>query len=331
MKKWLLLSFLPTIAFAGYYGTPESGCTSLDFRNDVLGDVRNQRDVAWCYGFTAADMLGNTHYVPEKISAAHISMSYNDTKLGRLARWLSINIIKPTEENRSVAHQTGFNMFAIRKAQATGWCPERVLPSEFWTKMVRVSDTWVEVIQPLKESMLDIAALYKNRHALTADTLPYYFAFKNVDAAKFLELLQTKKLDNFYADLSEEVCKDDIQEFDKHWKVKMVIRNSRIFGRLNEQLNLGRVVGLDYDSRVLANLKNPKLSLSELHTSTIVGRRWKAETQSCQYLVRNSYGQECSTRYDAGIECEAGHLWLDESRIYPNMTSIVYMLSPRVR
>ncbi len=330
MKKWLLISFLPTMAFA-YYGTPEFQCTSLDLRNETLGNVRNQRDVAWCYGFTAADMLGNTFQTPEKISAAYLSMSYNETKLGQAARWLSLNIIRPTEENRSVAHQTGFNKIALDRAMKTEWCPESILPSEFWTKMTKTEHGWLPSKQPLKESMLDIAALYKNRDELTEENLPYYFAFKNINAGKFLKVLQTKKLDRFYAALSEEICQNDLHEFDKHWKVKMVLRNSRIFNRLNEQLNLGRVVGLDYDSRVLVNLQNPKLSLSELHTSTIVGRRWKAQTQSCQYLVRNSYGSDCTTRYDAGIECEAGHLWLDESKIYPNMTSIVYMLSPRVR
>jgi hypothetical protein len=108
----------------------------------------------------------------------------------------------------------------------------------------------------------------------------------------------------------------------------MVIRHKNIFWRINEQLNLGRLVALDYDGRVLENKNNQRISVEELHTSSIVGRRWNKTEQSCQYLIRDSFGKDCS-QYDPRLECSEGYLWLNEEDIFRNMTSVVYLLSGR--
>ena len=327
MIKYLALLLFPTLAFAGFHPTSENECTPIDLRNNEINYVRNQKEIAWCYAFTAADMLGHTFKTGEKISAADVALNYNETGVGRFARWLDRTVINRNDQNsRNEAHQTGFNKIALNQAMKEGHCPERIFPSEAWTQLTRVGDSWEKKVVSLQVAMHAIKALHENRTTLTAENLPYYFSFKNITPQNFVELIQTKRLVNFYNSLRLLACKDDRKEFDHRWKVKMVFRNKNIFWRVGEQLGLGRIVGLDYDSRILVNREQRGVSLARLHTSAIVGRRWHKESQTCQLLVRDSYGDQCA-KYDPTYDCEGGKVWLRESQLYPNLTSIVYMLS----
>lgn len=332
MKKLLILLAVPTIAFGALKKTPEKDCTPIDLRNETLGEVRNQKKVSWCYAFAASDMLGHTFQSQEKMSAADIAIGYNGTKIARLVRWFDANLInRRDQEIQMMAHQTGFNKVALDRAMSNGWCPESVFPSESWVKSTRTASgksAWNNEQVDLRVAMLEIAELHKKRQTLTAENVPFYYSFKNVDAAQFVKLLKNKKLPDFYAGLRQTVCRDDRQPFDRRWKVKMEIKNPKVFSRINAHLNSGRLVGLDYDGTILEDSNYRRMKLGELHTSALVGRRWDPERKSCEFLIRNSYGTECGARYDASYKCEDGNIWLDESLIYPTMTSIVYMLSP---
>lgn len=327
MKLLLLGLAMPGMVFA-FTPTSQQNCTPLDLRNETLGEVRNQKEISWCYAFTGADMLGHTFNETEKISAADIAIGYNQTRVGLFMRWLDVNLLNRKDpELRSLAHQTGFNKLALIHAMKDGWCPERIFPSEAWTKMSRTPEGWTEAQIPLEQAMLEISAMHDIRNSLTPQNIPYYYSFKNVDAAVFVQLLQTKNVAGIYSSLRKAVCRDDRRPFDYNWKVKMVIKNPRIFSRISEQLETGRVVGLDYDSRILPDSAHRGFKPSELHTSGLVGRRWNQIKNTCEFLIRNSHGKECGVRYDPSYECESGNVWLNESQIYGSMTSIVYMLS----
>ena len=326
MKYWFLALALPSMVFA-YTPTSQNDCSSLDLRNSTLNEVRNQKDVAWCYSFTGADMLAHAFNENERISAADIAIRYNETKIGLFARWLSVNIINRKDpEYRRTAHQTGFNKISLDKALDAGWCPESVLPSEAWTKVMFTRFGEIEVDVPLAEAMIEISALHDIRGSLKPETLPFYYKFKNVDAGKFIELLQTKKVDQFYYGLRKVVCKDDRHPFPHDMKVKMHIKNPKILKTISERLEAGVLVGLDYDSRVFQEPNRRGFSFAELHTSSLVGRRWNQTKNTCEFLIRNSYGENCQNgRYHESLDCEDGNLWLTEKQIYQNMTSIVFM------
>ena len=104
----------------------------------------------------------------------------------------------------------------------------------------------------------------------------------------------------------------------------MYIKDALTFQSMNKQLDQKRIVGIDYDSRLLTDSSNSSVSLSELHTSAIVGRRWSENQNQCQYLVRDSYGKQCN--YDSNYECLGGMVWIDEAKIYSNLTSFVYII-----
>ncbi len=310
--KWIFLALaIPTLALA-YHPTSQRDCSPLDLRNNTLGPVRNQGNISWCYAFTAADMLSYT-FEKERISAADVALNYNESLVGR---------IMATVRPNGKPHETGFNKVALSKAMKDGYCPEGVFPSENWIKV----EDGKEYSIPMTEAMKEISGLHKMRSTLTSKNLPFHFKFKNVGREEFLSLLQTKKLRNFYVNLRDEACRDDRVAFETRWKVKMVFKNKKIFSRISEQLEQNRLVGMDYDARILEQRDHQGVKLSELHTSILIGRRWNEERGLCEYLIRDSRGAQC-TRYDSRYECSEGNVWLGESEIYNGLISVVYMRS----
>lgn len=316
-KSLIFLIFLCFPVWASP-SVPETSCTTVILDQSLLGKVRDQGKISWCYAFTAADMLAYTFDDSTRISAIDVALNYNNSFMGRLI---------DTFTSYGTPHETGFIKTALNQAMKDGFCPEEIFPSEEWIKVSPESERIVK----MPEAMKEISTLFDRKHNLTLHNLPFYFKFHNVDKEEFLVLLQSaKKLRKFYSSLREKVCGDHRKASDALWKVKMTFRNKKIFSRINEQLNLGRMIALDYDARILENPHHRGVKLSELHTSAIYGRRWNEEKNTCEYLIRNSYGESCD-RYHESYECREGNLWLTESQIYGSMTSIVYMLhTPKI-
>ena len=332
LMKWMIFALIYSqLALAeSYQKTSRDQCLPLDLRNQHLKEIRNQKKVAWCYAFTAADMLTYTFDLPEKASAADVAINYNDSSLGQFSRWLirnfGRNASQGEQENFMMPHQTGFNKVALDRAMRDGHCPERVFPSESWTKVSREGNKWIESQADLRTSMLEIFTLIKAQQNLSAANLPFYFHFKNVESPEtFLNLIKASTSTNFYSNLRNVVCKDDRTEFSERFETVMYVKDGLTFSTMNKQLNRLRIIGIDYDSRLLENSQNTSISLSELHTSSIVARRWNDGQSECQYLVRDSYADQCQ-EYDASYECEGGQVWIDESKIYSNLLSFVYII-----
>lgn len=316
MKKWIFALFVPSILFA-YSPSDKNTCSDLSLDTSSLGKVRNQGSISWCYAFTASDMLQYTFNTPDKVSAVDIATNYNESSVGKIMD-LFLNYGEP--------HETGFNKVALIQGMKDGYCPENVFPSEKWVKVTNE----VEEIISMPAAMKEIGKLHSIRKTLNLNNLPFYYKFKNIDKSAFLSLLKSKnKIRNFYFELRKKVCAGERQDFSHRWKVKMVFRNSRIFKRIHSQLDANRIIGLDYDSRILENADNNKVSISSLHTSSIIGRRWNSQKSTCEYLIRNSWGDKCE-RYDSRHECQSGNIWLGESSVYKNMTSIVYLKSKSI-
>ena len=326
----MILTFIfSQLAFAeNFQKTPQSSCSPLDLRNETLPNIRDQKKVAWCYAFTAADMLTYTFNLPEMASAADVAINYNDSELGLLLRWVQRTFGRRPDQGEQevfmMPHQTGFNSVALERAMRDGYCPERIFPSDSWIKMTKNGDKWNETNVNLKNAMLDIFGLLKNQQSLTVENLPFYFHFKNVESAEdFFNLIKGQTPSTFYSKLRKEVCKHDRIKFQHRYQSMMYIKDPAVFTIMNKQLNRGRLVGIDYDLRILSDRRNNTVSLGQLHTSSIVGRRWNQSENECQYLIRDSHGNQC-TRYDASYECLGGQVWINEGLIYPNLTSLVY-------
>ena len=53
---------------------------------------------------------------------------------------------------------------------------------------------------------------------------------------------------------------------------------------------------------------------NDRHASLIIGRKYNQETNSCEYLIRNSYGSSCNN-YHPTLRCKNGQFWLSEETL----------------
>jgi hypothetical protein len=324
-KLFLLIFFLCSQVYARIVPTPQDQCTYIDLRNDSLSNVRNQKKISWCYAFSGADLLNFYLNGSSKFSAADIAITYNQTKAGKFIRWVDLNIISRNNPHvRQSAHQTGFTKIALKSALRKGVCPEEFFPSESWQKVIKTPQG--EVIEEinLDQAMLDIARLHSTKETLTLNNLPYYFKFKTIDQKQFLNVVKAKTLGELYSKLANQACANNRQSIEIPEKIKMTLRHPRIFRNISENLEKSNVVALDYDSRVLKDKNSKGVKISELHTSLIVGKRWNQSSKSCEFLIRNSWGEDCS-HYDSRYQCEEGHIWVQERALYGSLTSIVFI------
>jgi hypothetical protein len=59
------------------------------------------------------------------------------------------------------------------------------------------------------------------------------------------------------------------------------------------------------------------------HAALLAGRRWNSETNTCQFLIRNSYGTSCNKYLDEfKSDCDMGNIWVNEDVIGKNTYKI---------
>ena len=304
-----------------FYVTQESNCTLIDLRNDFPLKMRNQGNISWCYAHAAADYLQFFSRVPVQISASDIALNYNHRKWPRLLNWLRGGLVP----------ETGFIRGAMVDISSIGYCPEEYLPSETWTKRTMTGEGKGEAIQvPLGTAIQDILSLKQNALNgiyLTPADLPFVYEFKEVSHEQFYEII-FKSVNGFVLDeLRSLACDSHRMPFPKTITgIEMNFRGKNAFNRINRVLDQKSPLTVDFFYGFLENIDQYKVSFSELHTTLLMGRRYNSSNQECQYLIKNSYGTDCSS-YDPRHQCEGGYIWVSESSLYRAMTSYDYISS----
>lgn len=73
-----------------------------------------------------------------------------------------------------------------------------------------------------------------------------------------------------------------------------------------------------YASLLLADKQGVEIPTEEVHIAVVIGRRKKGN--SCQYLLRNSWGKKCNYKNPKiNSNCEAGDVWLDSTDLLPKV------------
>ncbi len=114
---------------------------------------------------------------------------------------------------------------------------------------------------------------------------------------------------------------------------KLIIRRSTHGGRghplfynLDQALNKGKMVGVSYNANGLyyEEYRRSNFFTKTLanHASTIVGRFFHEATQTCRYIIRNSWG----TRYNSAIMTpqREGYHTISEEDLSASISEIVY-------
>jgi hypothetical protein len=314
----ILLTGLFAQSTFAYVMTPESACTPVDLRSEFNLKIRNQRGISWCYAHAAADYLQYTYRLPEQISAADIAIHYAGSDISKIMTFFKRLLSKDAREKPP---QTGFIVKAVKRAVEAGYCPEWALPSEQWTK---VHSNGTRESKDLMESILEMYSLQKDVQSgkyPRPESLPFAYEFEHIDRANFFSILKNNSKTRLLPGIRSAACKAERKPYPiSPIKTCFKLRGRKIYQRINEQLSSHMPIAIDFFGGVLENLDHAKRKIDDLHTVLLYGRKFDAEKKECVYLMKNSYGDDCS-QYDSKIKCEAGYLWLPESKLHPYLTS----------
>lgn len=308
-------------------------CLSVDLRTTFPDSPRDQGDISWCYAHTAADQLKFNLKTPT-LSATHLALNYNRTWVALTMR----NIVKffqlfKKNKNRLGEHQTGFLKLAIKQALRKGVCPQSVIDDSWIKRMDLFSGESSQV--PLRTAITDINGSIKTRFKqgnIDLEDIGYYYQWGNLSKQDFESIVRKHRPGKILYNLAKTSCKNDLIEFSKKFarktKVIQIPKPFRVMAAIDAQLDRGNLVSIDYISGFLRHKEHRKAwSPDTLHTSSIVARRHSATTGRCEYLVRNSHGENCE-RYLDKFSCEKGNVWVDEKSLRKHILLITYLKLP---
>ncbi len=273
-------------------------CRPVDLRAD-FGPVRDQKETYWCYAFSASDLIQQHFKLKKQISAVDVAFTYNQGFPGSWHRVLA-PLISP--KFNSGEPETGFIKLAIKRVIARGLCPESLFPSSRGALKIN-RETGESVALGWRESI-------KEMHELKRLSLrDEYFSFPGMDWAAFWTVLDNSSDKKLMYNLATWACEGHRIQVPQA-SLKTVYLPSNAAMLLDQQLNRGESAAIDYFSAFMYDQNAKK---EDLHTSVIAGRRM-GEAGECEYLIRNTYGTDCS-EYVPPYQCENGYLWVSESVI----------------
>ncbi len=319
----LLSSLLFCLGFSNahaFYFTQEQRCSPIDLRNEFALKMRNQGDISWCYAHASADYLQYINRIPVQISAADIAILYNQRRWPRLVRWLIGGRVP----------ETGFARSAMYDISEVGYCPEERFPSETWTKRITQGvQAGLTQQVPIKTAIDDLYRLAEGVsqgiYRKPAD-FPFVFDFKGVTQQEFVEAVMVNPED-VLNEIRSTACDRVRMPFALLPNdIRMEFKGKNAFTQINRVLDRHQPVTIDYFYGFLENADDYSYSISDLHTTMLMGRRYDASSGECQYLIKNSYGTSCK-EYDRRHQCEDGYVWVSELSLFGAMTSFVYFSS----
>ena len=298
--------------------TPESACTPVDLRSEFNLKIRNQRGISWCYAHAAADYLQYIYRLPEQVSAADIAIHYAGSDISKIMTFFKRLF---SRDARDKPPQTGFIVKAVKRAVEAGYCPEWALPSEQWTK---VHSNGAREKKGLIESILEMYSLQGDVQSgkfPRPEDLPFAYEFEHIDRVTFHRILKNNSKAKLLSRIRSAACGPERKPYPlSPIKTRFTLKGRKVYQRINDQLSSRMPMAIDFFSGVLNDLDHAKRKIDDLHTVLLYGRKFDSDRKECVYLMKNSYGDDCS-QYDSKIKCEAGYLWFPESKLHPYLTS----------
>lgn len=287
----------------------EKACTAKDNRDDSLGKARNQGEVGWCYAFTAADLI--SHKLKKRVSATDIAFGFNQkdpTILGeKLKKAMEAGeLLKKNRFTLETSSDGGLTTEAINYQTAKGVCLEKDLPSDETT------------MSSLKTSLdeLDRLKYQMEKDPQMCQFGAYKASFARFPALPLRDILQTAYETDYsqvMVKLADKNCEGKRVSMKGIEAIEVVVRNEKTaqeaLKMVDSALDNKSIAGIGYDMKVLGDEE----AESQSHASSIVGRRYNAQTKQCEYLLRNSWGDKFDD--SSPLENDKGYYWVPRSNL----------------
>lgn len=320
----------------------QKSCTNKDNRKPPLATVkdgkvvknnmRNQDSIGWCYAYSAADML--SHKMGQEFSAIDVANAYNDTR----------SVYFWENEKKESELEGGYITKAANSAKKRGVCLEKNLPScDF--KFADNSSNYIKQLRAVeglydtyyKDTTEDGMIWGRNKkiggdldRAISSFTTGVCRPSYPGIAPLFPEVSMDEFVDVLGKSCSANDCVDRLVDMSCKPRVKIPENLNfkdedssvdSMLARLDKELNQGDIAGILYSSKTLYDRYDYK---GANHASTIVARRFNTKTNSCEYMIRNSWGSSCGYS-DPRIECTEGNLWMPEEYLRRTVYGVTYV------
>jgi hypothetical protein len=323
------LILIPTGYVKAATRSTEASCAFKDLRQQI-GPIRNQGNMGWCFANAAADLLTFKYRAilgHEQVSADYLALAYNTT-------WLW----------RSPMEAGGYVTFAAQEAIFHGLCPQSIESNLLAGSAGRTLKTKLALLNEVK-TRYDVDGFEKTYAWLQAMSFRAHashdplllmpkahleFLLKNSHDKTF-----ALKFGNYYCDTSRiKVNAEPVVRFD----ITMIPHASARINDPLEAMGLAKMHSLLDHNNIIAvsyfpeffkrSIKNsPNLKGGE-HASIIAGRRWNAANNTCEVLLRNSWGSQCAYKnpeLNAPGVCDAGNLWIHDKDFAKYLQAITYI------
>ena len=310
----------------GPWGIPDKSKPAAEWK-DVMQEipVLDQGQTGLCYAYTASQLVDAFYGQKQKTSAIAAAVFARADDWG-FSRWLRKNSIGNLVDG-------GWTCQTIDALKEKGACPMSLVDTDYLRRTIAAySNDIKEVVKFAKNNPEQYQCVKVNE--LIPDQLSEMIKLgdklEDYNNMQTLELMIKNGCREQLTSLPEKLeCHDFVARVDYKTEVmpKMNISATDVAAKkykakINQLFSRPaplQPLGLAFCSSILTGNKD-----CGLHAAMIIGRRKKTSTGKCQYLIRNSWGTDCSN-YKRGVKCENGNLWVDDNELEQNMTKINYL------
>lgn len=376
---FLLIFSLPAMAL--FNPREQSSCTSVDLRETVYANKppNHQGALGNCYAHTAQAILDAERYYNQDPNFQH-TISVRDLGIGAslVANEYDYDGGRLPHVDNDYSGGTAF--MAYNYAKAHGVCHSDELFNDIGEDQFLVfldqwrnelvhslgSDGDMNLAETITDSLFG-SSTKGNRLRSTQERvrseMTHFLGCSTQLRGEILGEAVENLLDTFTSDQWLEFARDSLLALCEHHPIDIGrIEEDLILSSPNERgVALGRMhlalmqrnpkpVSIIYCAKVLSDYSysprrhpsgNPASLDCSSHVSAVIGRRWNEDSQTCQFLIRNSYGSACMTRlnkqqfsqeerevnptYSNFWDCEDGNVWINEEAIYNNISGYSYI------
>ncbi len=288
--------------------TKPEDCSDVNIK-DKFPKVRNQDSVGWCYAFVAADMI--SYKAGFNVSAADIAVNYSQ----------KFNVSHEKRKiNQGELHEDvegGWTAKAIENAAAKGICKESDSPSEYFVEDKDIGDFIKSAEDPFSQ-------LYSPPTFLDAgSSKSLCLSEKSPFLNDLHKVITHSQPNNIMYQLNEKRCEGKrlTLQPDKYAVEENKGPKVDLIKSIHETLNKKNPASIGYNVKFLKDERT-----EGNHASIVVGRRYNQEANSCQFLIRNSWGSGCKNYaepYSLQENCNDGHIWVPEETLHQNIYRVV--------
>lgn len=308
-------------------------CSSVDL-SENFGPLRDQRDIGWCYANVAADLIA--FKFKNELRGARVSASY-------------IALLNNEIFQKYPNDDVGDVLPALLIAEYFGVCtgsleeeffitgPHKTLREKI-NNLVYLKDAYDK--RKKNQEYLSSYLQRINQYTLS-NSLMNKISLEEVE-----EILKNSSRKTFLRKLANRICemniiklRMDIYGIDYnyfwinglfHYKLSKgfaISGKENLIKKTNYYISNNKPVSVGYNTSIFDEKGYQSYQTYGGHVSLIVGRRWNDEQNQCEFLLRNSWGINCSSYQNPELigKCDpkTGYLWLPSEILKRGITEVL--------